>query len=166
MTSAPSSPRWRKAGQRRGAEYLRVLLPAVIFGMLVGISFIEAPLKFQAPGITIPLGLGIGRLVFQALNWASVGLLAVLSLAHWAQRAGRPIWGVLAASWLVLATQMLVIRPPLNARTDAVLAGSDEGGSAWHYLYIGAEVLMLVLCALLAVLALREVLARSLTRVP
>lgn len=28
----------------------------------------EAWLKFRAPGITLPLGLGIGKLVFNALN--------------------------------------------------------------------------------------------------
>ena len=40
----------------------------VWLGMVFAISFLEAPLKFRAPGITIPLGLGIGRLVFRALN--------------------------------------------------------------------------------------------------
>ncbi|HEY7487283.1 MAG TPA: hypothetical protein VH912_22700 [Streptosporangiaceae bacterium] len=36
------------------------LATAVIFtwfGMLTAISFLEAPLKFRAPGITLPLGL-------------------------------------------------------------------------------------------------------------
>ena len=47
------------------------LAAAVIFtwlGMVIAISFIEAPLKFRAPGVTLPIGLGIGRLVFRALN--------------------------------------------------------------------------------------------------
>ena len=30
-------------------------------GMVIAISFLEAPLKFRAPGVTVPLGLGIGR---------------------------------------------------------------------------------------------------------
>ena len=29
-------------------------------GLVAGISLIEAPLKFRAPGITLALGLGIG----------------------------------------------------------------------------------------------------------
>ena len=49
-------------------------------GMVLAISFLEAPLKFRAPGITIPLGVGIGRLVFRALNIAEAVLwLAVLA---------------------------------------------------------------------------------------
>lgn len=40
---------------------------AVVFvwlGMVLAVSFIEAPLKFRAPGVTLPIGLGIGRLSF------------------------------------------------------------------------------------------------------
>jgi len=37
-------------------------------GFVGAISFMEAWLKFRAEGITMPLGLSIGRLVFDALN--------------------------------------------------------------------------------------------------
>lgn len=37
-------------------------------GLVAGISLLEAPLKFRAPGITLALGLGIGRLVFAAMG--------------------------------------------------------------------------------------------------
>ncbi|HQW87358.1 MAG TPA: hypothetical protein PLH93_09245, partial [Flavobacteriales bacterium] len=51
-------------------------------GFVCAISFMEAWLKFRAHGVTLPIGLGIGRLVFQALNrveWAlAVALLADL----------------------------------------------------------------------------------------
>ena len=53
-------------------------VPAVWLGLLIGISLIEAPLKFTAPGITIPLGLGIGRRVFFAMNLVEVVLAVVL----------------------------------------------------------------------------------------
>ena len=33
----------------------------VWLGMVLAISFLEAPLKFRAPGVTLPPGLGIGR---------------------------------------------------------------------------------------------------------
>jgi hypothetical protein len=50
-------------------------------GMVVAISFIEAPLKFRAPEVTVRIGLGIGRLVFRALNTTEVILAAVLVIA-------------------------------------------------------------------------------------
>ena len=40
----------------------------VWLGMVLAISFLEAPLKFRAPEVTLRIGLGIGRLVFGALN--------------------------------------------------------------------------------------------------
>ena len=60
------------------------LATAVTFvwlGMVTAISFLEAPLKFRAPGVTLPIGLGIGRLVFRALNIAELTLAAVLASA-------------------------------------------------------------------------------------
>ncbi len=37
-------------------------------GFVSSISFMEAWLKFQAPGVTLPIGLSIGKKVFTALN--------------------------------------------------------------------------------------------------
>ena len=53
----------------------------VWLGMVLAISFLETPLKFRAPGITVALGLGIGRLVFRALNTVEVVLVAALITA-------------------------------------------------------------------------------------
>ncbi len=53
----------------------------VWLGMVLAISFIEAPLKFRAPGVTLQIGLGIGRLVFRALNGTELLLAAVLAVA-------------------------------------------------------------------------------------
>jgi hypothetical protein len=44
--------------------------------MILAISLLETPLKFRAPGVTVPVGVGIGRVAFQALNlaeWALAG---------------------------------------------------------------------------------------------
>jgi hypothetical protein len=46
--------------------------------MVLAISFIETPLKFRAPGVTLQIGLGIGRLVFRALNACELALAAVV----------------------------------------------------------------------------------------
>ena len=60
-------------------------------GMVVAISFLEVPLKFRAPGVTVRIGLGIGRLVFRGLNTAEAILATVLlvSAAAAAQAAAR-----------------------------------------------------------------------------
>ena len=141
-------------------ELWRLVLPVLWFGMVAAISFIEAPLKFQAPGITIPLGLGIGRLVFLALNIAEgLLLLAITILSFWpaAARIARARigwWVALAAVYIV---KIAVVRPPLNARTDLVLAGADPGQSPWHYIYIVFDVATLLLLVILSVQAARGI---------
>lgn len=50
----------------------------VWLGMVLAISFLEAPLKFRAPEVTVRIGLGIGRLVFRALNTVEAALAVVI----------------------------------------------------------------------------------------
>lgn len=144
----------------------RLILPVLWFGMVAAISFLEAPLKFQAPGITIPLGLGIGRLVFFALNVAEGAILLTLVIVTlWpriepALRASRAQLGVLGALTLVFLAKILLVRPPLNARTDLVLAGANPGQSPWHYVYIAADVATMTLLVVCIVLAARRLTPR------
>ena len=143
----------------RTALALRLLLPPFLIGMIVAISFLEAPLKFLAPGITIPLGLGIGRLVFTALNVAAGIVLVVLTLASLRPRPTRPPLVLLTSIWLVYLVEVVVIRPVLNRRSDLVIAGARAPGTDWaHYAYIAADAALLVLLLALAVDTVRRLL--------
>ena len=123
---------------------LRLILPALWIGFIVALAFIEAPLKFTAPGITIPLGLGIGRLVFNALAIASWLFLAGMAAVSWMQpRIHRAGWLTLGLLTIVLAVQTFVIRPLLNARSDVIIAGGDPGESWLHYGYIATDLVLL-----------------------
>jgi hypothetical protein len=115
---------------------------AVVFvwlGMVLAISFVETPLKFRAPGVTLAIGLGIGRLVFRALNACELVLAAVLAGSF---AFGRPPFGVAVAAGaavLTLLAQMLAVRPRLTRRSDAVLSGGDGPRSRAHWAYVGLE---------------------------
>ncbi|GAA4368107.1 hypothetical protein [Paeniglutamicibacter cryotolerans] len=138
------------------AAAARLLLPALWLGLIIGISLIEAPLKFTAPGITIPLGLGIGRLVFGAMNILEVVLFIGLLAACIRRGVGVRFIQVVVALGVVLLAKVAVIRPLLNKRTDAVLAGTDDGGSLAHYFYIAADGLLILLLVTALVLAVRR----------
>lgn len=140
---------------------LRILLPGIWLGLILGISFIEAPLKFQAPDITVPLGLGIGRLVFAAMNIAEGVIALALLLAMWRGRASRPEWILGIAVALTLAFKTLVVRPLMHATTDAVIAGTSAGGSGLHYVYIAADVLLIALLIALVATTARKILATA-----
>ena len=118
----------------------------VWLGMVLAISFLEAPLKFRAPGVTIPIGLGIGRLVFRALNTAEVVLAVAGVIGVIGASAAAPSAGVLAGAVAVAALliQLVAVRPPLNRRSDSILAGEDAPRSRVHYAYIGLEAVKVV----------------------
>jgi hypothetical protein len=123
---------------------------AVVFlwlGMVLAISFLEAPLKFRAPNVTLQIGLGIGRLVFRALNTVEVVLAIVVLVAT---MASPPLAGTtvaLAVAFAALALQIGAVRPRLNRRSDQVLAGLDAPRSRGHYVYIGLEAVKAVALA-------------------
>ncbi|MFB9924925.1 hypothetical protein ACFORO_26165 [Amycolatopsis halotolerans] len=120
--------------------------------MVLAISFLEAPLKFRAPGVTIPIGLGIGRLVFRALNLAEIVLAAGVVVTVVAGRPGAAVTVLAAVAVVVLIGQLGAVRPALNRRTDRVLAapeGAELPRSRAHFVYIATEtVKVLVLLAL------------------
>ena len=137
---------------------LRLLLPAVWIGLIVGLSFMETPLKFLAPGITTPLGLGIGRLVFISLSIAGWISLIVLTLISQAQpRETRGGWMLIGAMWVIMAVESFAIRPALAARSDIIIAGGDPGESVLHYIYIAAELLLLAVLVWYLVLGTRRI---------
>ncbi|TDC39383.1 hypothetical protein E1211_04240 [Micromonospora sp. 15K316] len=112
----------------------------VWLGMVLAISFLEAPLKFRAPGVTVPVGLGIGRLVFRALNviesFFALALLAAVALGA----ASGPVAAVAGLAVAVLLLQLGAVRPRLNSRTRRVLAGEDAPRSGSHQSYVLLEV--------------------------
>lgn len=135
------------------AQHLLWFLPMLWLGMVLAISFVEAPLKFRAPGITVPLGLGIGRLVFRALNSVETTIAAALLAATALVRPSAPTWWWLSTALAALAIQLLVIRPALTKRSDRVLAGENLPRSHAHYWYIGLEILKVIVLIGLAIAA-------------
>lgn len=115
-------------------------------GMVLAISFIEAPLKFRAPGVTLPIGLGIGRLVFRALNGVEAVLAAAIVLAL-LPAPGTALISVGIAA-LALIAQLIGVRPHLTKRSDAVLAAGPAADelprSRAHYVYVGLELVKVV----------------------
>jgi hypothetical protein len=135
---------------------VQIAVPFIWLGMVLAISFLETPLKFRAPGITVPLGLGIGRLVFRALNAVELGLAVVLTAALTAVMfveqiggSGRVALGALIALWAVLVGQVAVLRPRLDLRTRRIVAGQTPPRSHLHMTYITLEAAKVVLLAVL-----------------
>lgn len=136
---------------------LAVAAVFVWLGMVLAISFLEAPLKFRAPGVTVQLGLGIGRLVFRALNICEVVLAAVALVGVVLGRAPAGVVAALGVAVLALGAQVLAVRPALTRRSDAVLAdaaAAESGRSHAHLVYVGFEAAKVVALLVSGVLLL------------
>src|SRR5690606_10020537 len=106
MGSTSASARAQQVGV---IVLLRATVPGVWIGLVVGLSFIETPLKFLAPDVTLPIALGLGRLVLTAANIASGVLLITLTLLSAVRpRALRRAWCAVGGLWLVLLVQVAI----------------------------------------------------------
>jgi len=130
------------------ASAIQTAIVFVWLGMVLGISFLEAPLKFRAPGITVPLGVGIGRLVFRALNRVEI----VFALALLVAAAVKPEpWSTPITVWLVVALSAVlvlgagVLRPLMDRRVTRGAVGEGKPRSRMHLWYVLLECIKVAL---------------------
>ncbi len=127
------------------ARYAQLILPVFWLGMVAAISFLEAPIKFRAPGVSVAIGLGIGRRVFTALNAVELVLALILAASCVVAKPDTPALTFFVFAALVLVVQVAVIRPLLGRRSDRILAGEDLPRSRTHLVYIAFELVKVVL---------------------
>ncbi|HEX8287472.1 MAG TPA: hypothetical protein VF556_05750 [Pyrinomonadaceae bacterium] len=137
------------------ALVLQRILPPLWCGMVIAIAM-EAQLKFQAPGITRELGLGIGKLVFTALNRAECIIAVVLAVALYAFAGAKKARIVFGAILFILLAQTFWLIPNLIARIDTITSGQTPPDSATHFIYIAFEITKILLLLALSVLVNRQ----------
>jgi len=133
-------------------------------GMVLGISFLETPVKFTTPSVTLPIGLDVGRHVFGMFNKVEIGAALLVCGLMILARAERTMWLPLAAVALVVALQTVWLLPFLDARVTLILAGQTLPPAPHHIIYIVLEVLKLV-CLIAAGVACLRALKRTMPAV-
>ena len=128
-----------------------IAIPFIWFGLLMGISFMEAPLKFQAPGITLGLGLGIGRLVFWTLNKMEIVLCLLMIASIFKVRPGRTAVLSFAMVAILLVLETVWLLPVLDVRAQQVIEGTAAPYSGMHVVYIVFDAIKAILLLTLGV---------------
>lgn len=118
----------------------------VWFGIVVGVSFMATPVKFQATQLDLPVALEVGKVTFQLLAKSerilALGLVAALIFKP------KPIIIALVATMAtILLVQQFWLMPALYERVDMVIAGQDLPKSSIHIIYIAVEVCKLIILA-------------------
>ncbi|MGC4190688.1 MAG: hypothetical protein QM589_05945 [Thermomicrobiales bacterium] len=114
-------------------------------GLVLGLSLIEAPLKFRAPGITRELGLGIGRLVFKTLNVCELLLVLIALVALFADDTKRSVWWTFVPLLAIAVVQAVMIHTAMDKRAARIVQGETLPESRQHVIYIVLEVVKVVL---------------------
>lgn len=109
-------------------------------GFVCAISFMEAWLKFKAPGVSLPIGLGIGRLVFNVLNKVE-WVLAFTIITSLLSTGGtlQVSFTFLLIPIILLLLQTFWLLPSLDIRAEMRIQGLSVSPSNLHIYYIVAE---------------------------
>jgi hypothetical protein len=135
------------------AVLLQRILPPLWCGMVLAIGFLEAPLKFKAPSVTREIGLGIGKLVFSALNSVEWAIAVLLAFALFTVSKSKVLRFVFGKLMLVLLLQTFWLIPDLINRADVIIAGGTPPASSTHIIYIIAESMKVLLLIVFSALA-------------
>lgn len=112
-------------------------------GFVGAISFMESWLKFQAPGVNLSIGLGIGKRVFQALNY--VELFFALSVLASFLFSSTTLFSTTnlpyLIAFLIVVLQYFWFLPALDERATLIIAGETPEKSFLHFYYVGLEII-------------------------
>jgi hypothetical protein len=136
------------------SDAVAAFVAVVWLGMLLGVSFLATPVKFQAPSLERPVALEVGRVTFTAFAKVEWGLAFLLGIAVLFPRAPRAKILFAAVAVLIVALQALWLLPVLDARIDAVIAGEPMSPSMHHMLYAAMEAVKAAALAAVALVAL------------
>ncbi len=123
-------------------------------GVVIGISFIEAPVKFTAPTLTRQAAFDVGRVVFTALNRTELVLFVLTLVLGLVSERRRLFWAAAAVIALMLGAQTLWLLPELVERSRIVIAGGEPPPSVAHAAYAAIELTKAALLAWLGIYTL------------
>lgn len=110
-------------------------------GFVCAISFMEAWLKFRAPGVNLPIGLGIGRLVFNALNKVEWVFAVAITVSFFLSK--EPLFTAdkitFIIPFIILLAQTFWLLPALDARAEMHIKGLIVPPSSLHIYYVTME---------------------------
>ncbi|WP_299183966.1 hypothetical protein [uncultured Aquimarina sp.] len=129
-----------------------IVTPILWLGFVLSISFMEAWLKFQAEGVTQPIALSIGKLVFGVLNKVELFFFLIILIVsyneNW-QVVKRTKQYVLLSLAAALLLQTFYLLPILDERAVMIINGEEPLGSYFHFYYILLEIFKVILLIIL-----------------
>ena len=116
-------------------------------GVFLTVSFIETPLKFQVEGMTLPVALGLGKIMFSISTNIQLVIAAIILILLFASNKKINLFELvlLKFSLLLLLAQKFWMLPILDYRADLLAIGKPVPPSELHNIFIGSEIIKLLL---------------------
>lgn len=122
---------------------MKLIIPIIFIwaGFILSISFFESWVKFRAAGVTMPVALSIGKLIFTILNrieWVFVLLLGGFFYFFKIQEPELLVY-LLVMIVVILLVQTFWLLPVLNARAVSQINGKEVAASKLHMWFVVLE---------------------------
>jgi len=130
------------------------IIAAIWAGLILGVSFFAAPIKFTATGVSHEQLLAVGQVTFQAFSWVELCAFVLLLGASLTNLTRGVAIGIVALG-LLLLVQKFGILPGLNTELNRTVAGEAVDNTSLHVLYV------IIDCVKLAVLLALSLLLRG-----
>jgi len=125
------------------------MIAAIWIGLILGVSFYAAPIKFTAAGVTTEQLLAVGKVTFQGFAWIELCAFILLVLASLNRMSRTVVTGIMVLGALLLV-QKFGILPGLDNELDQTVAGANVDDTNLHFLYVAVECVKLAVLFFLA----------------
>jgi hypothetical protein len=131
------------------------MIAAIWIGLILGVSFFAAPIKFTAVGVALEQLLAVGKVTFLAFWWIEILAFALLVCASLKIRTRGLLIGILLL-FLLLLTQHFGILPGLDTELDRTVAGETIEETNLHFVYVAIDCLKLAILFYLSLILRNE----------
>jgi hypothetical protein len=114
------------------------MIAAIWIGLILGVSFFAAPIKFTAPGVSLEQLLAVGQVTFRAFSWVELSTFALLVAAS-LRKLTRGIVIGLFFLCLLLLIQKFGILPGLDTELNRTVAGETVEETSLHFVYVAID---------------------------
>jgi hypothetical protein len=110
-------------------------------GFFMAISFMEAPLKFTAPGLSMAEGLQIGKIIFKSLNRCEWSFLLIIFITCIVKKPTRRSFYLIAAISAIMIMETAWLLPVLDINANLIIKGQMVTDHSAHWLYVILEII-------------------------
>jgi len=145
-----------KDTKQNNIQLVRSITLIFWLGFFMAISFMEAPVKFTAPHLSLPEGLQIGKIVFGMLNHCEWAFLIIILITCAIRKPGRGELYFIISAGIILLLETTWLLPVLDRDADKIINGEVLTGSNLHWCYVAAEIIKVPVLLLAAINGLKN----------